>query len=123
MRITDKIHEIENVKGAHCYIVDTAEGLLLVDAGLPGNGDTIIRYIEGIGRRPDEIKYIVLTHCDLDHSGDALLCDEEGRIKMHRPSFALDEQQGVQSAERIKVLGFRILLPGHNKLYIDRARA
>ncbi|OHB64619.1 MAG: hypothetical protein A2Y76_03130 [Planctomycetes bacterium RBG_13_60_9] len=214
MRIAEKIHRIENVKGAHCYLVDTAEGLLLIDAGLPGNGDRIIQYVEGIGRRPDALKYIVLTHSDLDHSGsaadvrlrtgakiaihrddvdvlagrkpprklrgflglifrlfstfmkvspvepdivlndgdriacllvihtpghtpgsiclvdqenkivfsgDAMLCDEEGKIIMHRPSFTLDERQAVQSAERIKVLGFRMLLPGHHAMWIDRS--
>ncbi|OHB64621.1 MAG: hypothetical protein A2Y76_03155 [Planctomycetes bacterium RBG_13_60_9] len=71
MRIAEKIHQIEKSKGGNCYLVETAEGLALVDTGLPGNSDAILRRIEEIGRRREELKYIALTHADLDHFGSA----------------------------------------------------
>lgn len=46
-------------------------------------------------------------------SGDALLSDEHGQIIPPDPRLASDPAQASESAERIKALQPRLLLPGH----------
>jgi glyoxylase-like metal-dependent hydrolase (beta-lactamase superfamily II) len=77
---------------SHCLVVETGEGLLLVDTGL-GMGDvmdperrlspaarrlfapelraemTAVRQIEAMGFRADDVRDIVLTHLDFDQAG------------------------------------------------------
>ncbi len=52
------------------YLIDGgADGLVLIDAGFPGKSDLIFDGIRNIGRRPSEVKHIVLTHAHPDHIG------------------------------------------------------
>jgi glyoxylase-like metal-dependent hydrolase (beta-lactamase superfamily II) len=77
---------------SHCLVIETGDGLLLVDTGL-GMGDvmdperrlspaarrllapdlraemTAVRQIEGMGFRADDVRDIVLTHLDFDQAG------------------------------------------------------
>jgi len=76
----------------HCLLLEAEEGLVLVDTGIgledvrdpagrlgqelvDGAGfqfhedDTAIRRIEALGFSPNEVRHIVLTHADPDHTG------------------------------------------------------
>ncbi|DAC72605.1 MAG TPA: MBL fold metallo-hydrolase [Thermoplasmata archaeon] len=71
MEIVPGIHMIEGII-AHCYLVDDAE-LVLIDTGMPHKTKKIIRYItDELQRSPSDLKTIILTHCDIDHIGNAL---------------------------------------------------
>lgn len=71
VEVTDGIYKVDGVRVANVYLVGLDEGLLLIDSGMPGSARRILSFIEGIGREPSEILYLVLTHCDLDHVGSA----------------------------------------------------
>ena len=71
MEIVLGIHWIEGIT-AHCYIVVDKE-LTLIDTGMPHKTKKILRYItDKLQRTPSDLKTIVLTHCDIDHIGNAL---------------------------------------------------
>lgn len=71
MEIVPGIHWIEGITG-HCYIVVDKE-LTLIDTGMPHKTKKILRYIiDELQRTPSELKTILLTHCDIDHIGNAL---------------------------------------------------
>jgi len=71
MEIVPGIHWIEGIT-AHCYVVVDKE-LTLIDTGMPHKTKKILRYItDELQRTPSELKTIVLTHCDIDHIGNAL---------------------------------------------------
>jgi glyoxylase-like metal-dependent hydrolase (beta-lactamase superfamily II) len=53
------------------YLVVTDDGITLVDAGLPGHWNDLLRELDAIGRSPDDIRGLVLTHGDSDHIGFA----------------------------------------------------
>ncbi|MDQ2625158.1 MAG: MBL fold metallo-hydrolase, partial [Actinomycetota bacterium] len=55
----------------NCYLVEDEDGLTLVDAGLPSFWRRIGEAIEEIGRRPSELRALVLTHAHFDHVGVA----------------------------------------------------
>jgi glyoxylase-like metal-dependent hydrolase (beta-lactamase superfamily II) len=43
--------------------------ITLIDTGSPGSGNRILRAVAELGRRPEEITNIVITHCHIDHVG------------------------------------------------------
>lgn len=70
MEIVPGVHLIDGVY-AHCYLID-GPTLTLVDTGMPRNTKKIIRYItDTLHRSSTDLKTILLTHCDIDHIGNA----------------------------------------------------
>jgi len=70
MKLAPGLHRIGNDLVA-CHLVVTDEGLTLIDAGLPGHWSELVRELESIGRSPDDIRGVILTHGDSDHVGFA----------------------------------------------------
>ena len=62
---------IPSAKWARVYLI-VGETLTLVDSGLPWHPGGILNYIRSIGRRPDELKHILVTHSHPDHVGGTL---------------------------------------------------
>jgi len=67
VEILPAVHEIP-LLGANCHLI-VEDRLTLIDAGLPGSRGRIIRQVERLGRSPDELARIVLTHGHPDHVG------------------------------------------------------
>lgn len=53
---------------ASCHLIDTGEGLILIDPGYSNSLYLVIRSIYKLGFRPEDIRYIVLTHWHNDHT-------------------------------------------------------
>ena len=51
------------------YLVEDPDGLTLIDAGLELAAPRILRQLERLGRRPSEVKRILITHGHPDHIG------------------------------------------------------
>ena len=52
-------------------LVDDGDGVTLVDAGLRGATRRLTAHLAAMGKRPDEVHQIVVTHAHGDHVGDA----------------------------------------------------
>jgi glyoxylase-like metal-dependent hydrolase (beta-lactamase superfamily II) len=91
--------------GALCLLVETAQGLVLIDSGL-GRADyrrppailrafrlvtlmpfdpdeTAVRQIARLGYAPEEVRHIVLTHMHFDHAG-GLTDFPQATVHLHR---------------------------------------
>lgn len=55
----------------NCYLVEDEGGLTLIDAGLPRAWTTLGHAIRELGRRPQDLRAVVLTHAHFDHVGVA----------------------------------------------------
>ena len=71
MEIISGIHKIDGVRGANCYLVTSGPEMVLIDCGMRGSSRKIADYVKRLGKNPSDIKYIVLTHSDIDHVGGA----------------------------------------------------
>jgi glyoxylase-like metal-dependent hydrolase (beta-lactamase superfamily II) len=71
MEITSGIYRVDNVRGANSYLAIINDNVLVIDTGMPGNANKIIDCLTRLGRKPNEVEYIILTHADVDHSGSA----------------------------------------------------
>jgi glyoxylase-like metal-dependent hydrolase (beta-lactamase superfamily II) len=69
MEIVPGVHTIERLGVGRAYLYQEADKLTLIDTGLPGSAERIFGAIERIGRRPEDLKQIVITHYHHDHAG------------------------------------------------------
>lgn len=70
MKLAQGLHRIGNDIVA-AYLVDTADGITVIDAGLPGHWHDLVRELRSMDRSLDDIKGLILTHGDSDHVGFA----------------------------------------------------
>jgi glyoxylase-like metal-dependent hydrolase (beta-lactamase superfamily II) len=53
------------------YLVDTDNGLFAIDAGMKSTGSEMLSAIVAIGRKPSDVRGILLTHWHNDHAAGA----------------------------------------------------
>lgn len=70
MRLAPNLYRLGNDLVAS-YLVDTPDGITLIDAGLPGHWRDLQRELRTLGKSADDIRGLVLTHGDSDHIGFA----------------------------------------------------
>ena len=69
----------------NCYLVRTGVGYILIDTGMPNKRGIIEKELESAGCRPGNLKLIVLTHGDFDHTSNAAYLREKfgTKVAMH----------------------------------------
>jgi len=55
----------------NCYLINTGDGYILIDTGGANNRAELEKALETAGCRPGDLKLILLTHGDFDHSANA----------------------------------------------------
>jgi len=68
MKVIEDIHLVDGTF-ANVYLIRRGEKLLVVDAGLPGEYEKVLRYIEKLGHLPEDVETIIVTHAHHDHVG------------------------------------------------------
>lgn len=56
---------------SNAFLIDGDEGVTLVDTGIPRRHETLTDALRRIGRAPDDLNAILLTHAHVDHFGGA----------------------------------------------------
>ncbi|QPP05142.1 MBL fold metallo-hydrolase [Streptomyces bathyalis] len=78
MQLAPHLHRLGNDIVA-TYLIDTPEGITLIDAGFPGHWRDLHKEVTALGKRLSDIKGLILTHGDCDHIGFAeRLRDQHG---------------------------------------------
>ena len=94
-RVIEGVHLVEMGR-ANVYLIEHEDELTLVDAGFPGKEAALFSAIRGLGRSPDQLKHLILTHGHPDHIGSAAAIVREtgARTYMHPLDSALAETGG-----------------------------
>ncbi|TPV52495.1 MBL fold metallo-hydrolase [Pseudarthrobacter phenanthrenivorans] len=66
--IADGVHRISEAY-VNFYLVESPDGLTLVDSGLPASWKTLDEALRGLGHSLDDVRALVLTHAHFDHLG------------------------------------------------------
>lgn len=59
-----------------CYLIDTGDGLILIDTAIPESVYMLVDSIYRLGYRPEQIKKILISHAHFDHCGAARIMKE-----------------------------------------------
>ena len=80
--------------GANCFLIHTDQGYLLIDSGYATKRSEVDGVLAEAGCKPGDLKLIILTHGDPDHSGNALHLREKfgAKIALHRDDFGMVER-------------------------------
>ena len=72
MAVTQLTRDIAIMPGlVNVYILQTDDGLVILDTGFPGRAQKILNAVSSLGKSPSDVRHMVLTHCHPDHIGSA----------------------------------------------------
>ena len=63
------VGELASAVPVHVYLWRWAQGVTIIDTGTPGSADTILAALGKLGLQPSDVKRIIITHADVDHTG------------------------------------------------------
>ena len=69
MEIIPGVHQVEGVWGCSVYLLVDEDRPFLIDTGLPGNTDKILKYMADVGAAQPSSLAVLLTHGHPDHTG------------------------------------------------------
>jgi glyoxylase-like metal-dependent hydrolase (beta-lactamase superfamily II) len=92
------------IKGVHvvpmgmsnAFLIESDDGLTLIDAGFPDKEAVLFGAIRGLRRSPDQIKHLIFTHGHPDHIGSAaaIVRATGARTYMHPLDIPMAETGG-----------------------------
>jgi glyoxylase-like metal-dependent hydrolase (beta-lactamase superfamily II) len=76
MKVTNEIFQVGGPgltapEDAAIYLIHFKGGAALVDAGCGCSIDRLLKNIQSCGVNPNQIEYLLITHCHFDHAGGA----------------------------------------------------
>lgn len=86
MEIVPAVHAIDGLGIGRAYLYLEADRLTLIDTGLAGSTDKILAEVERIGRRPEDLRQVLITHHHGDHIGSLAQLQErtQAQTLVHR---------------------------------------
>ncbi len=85
--------------GVNCYLVDTGDGgYVMIDTGFKMKRSSLDKELERAGCRPGNLRLIIITHGDFDHTGNAAYLRKKygTKIAMHP-----DESEAVEHGDML----------------------
>ena len=85
MELLPGVHVVPGIPWSRIYLIEGVT-LAVVDTGPPWSAGKVVRYIESIGRRPEELEHILITHSHPDHTigAPSLIRRTGARLVAHR---------------------------------------
>ncbi len=93
----------------NAFLVKTETGFVLIDTGLPGQGELLEKELRAAGCLPGTLQLIIITHGDWDHTGNAAMLREKYTVKiaMHQGDCNQVEN-GVFLKRSVRPLLYRV---------------
>ena len=90
-----------NFMGVNCYLLKSEDNFLLIDTGFYFKRRAMDRELEKYGVRAENLKLIIITHADLDHTGGCCYLREKYGVKIAvHPEEARSAATGNMAANR-----------------------
>jgi len=99
-------------RGVNCYLIKTKEGYILVDTGFSNQRIKIENALDNAGVQLGNLKLILLTHGDFDHSGNCAYLREkyQSKIAMHKDDLGMVEHGDLFYSRESRNIFIRILI-------------
>jgi glyoxylase-like metal-dependent hydrolase (beta-lactamase superfamily II) len=102
--------------GVNCYLIKSRQGFILIDTGFTKKRSQIETDIQNAGCTPENLKLIILTHGDFDHTGNAAYLRQKygPKIAMHAADVGMVEKGDLFYSRKasffMKAMGKLILI-------------
>ena len=107
MKIIDNVFIVPGVM-ANPYILADADGLTIIDTGLPRSERKIIAYIASLGKSARDVKRIILTHSDLDHVGSLAALQKSTGARTYASRIEAGAIAAGKPSRQINPAGFSV---------------
>src|SRR6266496_4241365 len=107
MKIVDNVFVVPRII-ANTYIIVDADGLTIIDAGLPRSEKKILAYVASLGKSARDVKRIIITHADLDHFGGLAAVQKASGARTYASQIEADAIAMGKSSREIKPTGFSL---------------
>ncbi len=99
-------------RGVNCYLIKTKEDYILVDTGFSNQCINIENALDNAGVQLGNLKLILLTHGDFDHSGNCAYLREkyQSKIAMHKDDLGMVEHGDLFYSRESRNIFIRILV-------------
>lgn len=124
MEIIQGVNMLECTGRSHVYLIQGEESIL-IDTGFPGLSDKILSEIKTLEIDPRTIKYILLTHHDVDHVGNTKVLQNATGAALWAPDEDVPYIIGEKNRPGIKRVIQNIIRyekPIVNNKYVDNQR-
>ncbi|GAB3022777.1 MBL fold metallo-hydrolase [Mycobacterium bourgelatii] len=82
VQVTDRVH-LAHGEAVNWTLVTDDKGVMLIDAGYPGDRDDVLATLRTLGYGPADVRAILLTHAHIDHLGTAIWFAREHRTPVY----------------------------------------
>lgn len=111
-KITDNVYFVGTVDwSSSSHLIDTGDGLILIDSGYPYAMDTVFENIKEFGFELSQIKYLLISHGHYDHMGSSVVLREKYGTKLFLGEADRLYANGTLDLTWAKELGFEYTLP------------
>jgi hydroxyacylglutathione hydrolase len=95
----------------NAFLVTVKDGFVLIDTGLGMHWEKLESELLSAGCLPDKLKLVIITHGDMDHTGNCARLQEKYKCKiaMHN-NDALMAERGVLLKRKVRTLHGRIFI-------------
>jgi glyoxylase-like metal-dependent hydrolase (beta-lactamase superfamily II) len=89
--------KIIGLDGTNCYLVKTDSGYILIDTNFPFMRGRLEEELEKEGCKPGNLKLVIVTHGDIDHTGNCAYLREKykAEIAMHKGDTEMCMKDGI----------------------------
>ena len=108
---SDRINII-TFRGVNCYLIKTKKDFFLVDSGFSNQRSNIEGVLNSAGVQLGNLRLILLTHGDFDHTGNcAFFRDKyQSKIAMHKADLGMVEQGDLFYSRKSRNIIIRVLV-------------
>jgi len=103
MRIANGLYSMKTDRGGrvHAFLLDDGNGLTLIDTLYDDDGQLVLDELASIGKKPADIKHIILTHAHKSHLGGMAALKKATGATVCAHDWEVDIIAGRRPAEKV----------------------
>ena len=110
VKITENVFQL-TLPIVNVFLVKHPAGLILIDCGPKGSKDLIFQGIRKIGKQPEDLRFIILTHAHYDHAGGLAKLLKTVNVPVYASTLCAEMiGKGIAFRPNSKILAFLLKL-------------
>lgn len=103
MQVAPDIFSLGQRQGAyvHAYLLETPDGLILIDTLFDTDGKRILQLLEKNGHAVGDLKHIIMTHAHRSHLGGLALLKDLSGATVYSHEWEADLVSGDRAAQQV----------------------